>query len=598
MNRINRETFIKQCANISAVAMVSPYSAHLISGTEDSAQINKTEENNLLKRMVEANDKQVTNLLKSMDIQGVWDPRRLGYQFAMLSASFCHPGSVHHQNPQVALHLERIAKQLLELQRHDGTINSGNLESPPDTAFVLEPLCAGMTILMQNKSEALDNSKRNIRKFILQAAEALTLGGVHTPNHRWVICSALARINTLYPEQKYINRINDWLGEGIFIDSDGHFPERSRNYSEVESRSLITMGRLLKMPSLFEPVRKNLEMTYYYMEANGDLVTNDSRRQDQYSSKSIISYYLQYRYMAIFDSNRDFAAITRFIETLEGFEEEIMTHALIYFLEEPLLQKIMSDSNPLPDNYEKLFATSQLARIRRGETTITFFGGVDWPLIIASGRSNSPNFFAYRKGEAILKYMRLSSRFFNMGYFYSEGLKKQEGIYILYKKLEVPYYQPLPARQRNAQGDYKLSPSIDGRFWNKMSFDKRPISNVKTLETTVILKEDNGIAEITFGVIGQEGVMVTIELCFKEGGELSGVTAFDIQTDIHFLKEGMGQYRYGKDTIQFGPGVLAHKFVNRLEGERYSSHHGTLRTEGTMVYLTGMTPFEHKITFS
>jgi hypothetical protein len=594
-NRITRVTFIKQCANISAVATISPY---LFAGTEDGVKINNPSEDDLLQRMVDANDNHVNRLLKSGDTQSNWYPRRLGYQFAILSASFCHPGSVYHHNTQVAMHLERIAKYLLELQHPDGTINSGNLESPPDTAFVLEPICAGMSLLMQNKSEALSNLKADIRKFILRAGKALTTGGVHTPNHRWVICSALARINNLYPEQKYINRINDWLGEGIFIDRDGHYPERSRNYSEVENRSLITMGGFLKRPSLFEPVRKNLAMTYYYMELNGDLVTNDSRRQDQDSSKSIISYYLQYRYMAILDANRDFAAVARFIERLEGFQEGIIDHALIYFLEEPLLQKRMPESDPLSENYEKLFTTSQLARIRRGETTITFFGGVDWPLIIASGRSNSPNFFSYRKGEAILKYMRLSSRFFNMGYFYSNELKKQGGMYILYKKLEVPYYQPLPSEQRNAQGDYKLSPSIDGRFWNKMSFDKRPISNVKTLETTVILKEFMGIAEITFKVSGQDGVMVTIELCFKEGGELSGVTASDIGIGTHFLEEGMGQYRYGKDTIHFGPGVLAHKDVNRLEGERYSSHHGTLRTEGMHVFLTGMTPFNHKITFN
>ena len=578
--------------------MISPYSTRLIAGAEDSAPGNNMLENDLFQRLVDANDRQVAKLLQSADTQRNRYTRGLGYQFAMLSASYCYPGSAHHQNPLVASHLEKIAQSLLEVQRPDGTINAGNLESPPDTAFVLEPLCAGMSLLMQNKSEALNKSKTGIRKFIVRAGEALTSGGVHTPNHRWVLCSALARINALYPEQEYIDRIHDWLGEGIFIDGDGHYPERSRNYSEVENKSLIALGRLLKMPSLFVPVRKNLEMTYYYMEPNGDLVTNDSRRQDQYSSKSIVSFYLHYRYMAIYDSNRDFAAITRFIETLERFEEEILNHALFYFIEEPLLQNKLPDSNLLPADYEKLFDTSHLARIRRGDTTITFFGGVDWPLIIASGRSGSPNFFAYMKGAAILKYMRLSSSFFGMGYFYSEDLKKQGGRYILHKKLEVPYYQPLPAEQRNARGDYELSPSIDGRYWNKMSFEKRPVSNVKTLETTVILEENEGRAELTFQVSGQEDVLVTIELCFKEGGELSGVTASDNQTDIHFLEQGMGHYRYGKDTIQFGPGVLAHKYINRLEGERYSTHHGTLRTEGMHVYLTGITPFEHKITFS
>src|SRR5204862_3338269 len=123
------------------------------------------------------------------------------------------------------------------------------------------------------------------------------------------------------------------------------------------------------------------------------------------------------------DKNSGFSAITTFIENLPGFENEVLNKALFHFLEELLLQEALPVAAPLNDNYEKLFTTSHLLRIRRGSTTTTVFGGVDWPIIIASGRSNSPNFFAYRKGKAILKYARLSSGFFAMGYFYSEGIK-------------------------------------------------------------------------------------------------------------------------------------------------------------------------------
>ena len=162
---------------------------------------------------------------------------------------------------------------------------------------------------------------------------------MHTPNHRWVICAALARLNALYPDKKYITRIEDWLGEGVFIDADGHYPERSGIYSGVEDNALITMGRLLNKPSLFEPVRKNLEMTYYYMEPNGDLVTNDSRRQDQYAAKGIMPFYLHYRYMAIKDNNKKFAAIASQIENMKGFEKEVVEKALFHFLEDTYCNK-------------------------------------------------------------------------------------------------------------------------------------------------------------------------------------------------------------------------------------------------------------------
>ena len=598
MNKLTRQTFIKQCTNIGTVALIAPYSTHLFAGIEGSSiPDDPGPDDDLIQRLLRANDRQVSKILQPVDIQERWNNRRYAYDFTVLSSSYCHPESEHYQNPLIVSKLEKIAASLLQLQNPDGTLDSGNLGSPPDTGFVLEPLCAGVSVLMQNNWEALDKTKQDLTRFIVNAGEALATGGIHTPNHRWVVCSALAWINSLYPDQKYVDRVNAWLADGIFIDSDGHYPERSRNYSAVENRSLITIGRLLGMPELFEPVRKNLEMTYYYMEPNGDLVTNDSRRQDQYSSKHILSFYLHYRYLAIQDNNGRFARITKLIETFDGFDQAILNHALVYFLEEPLFQKKLPEGHPVEVDYEKLFTTSHLLRIRREEKSITLFGGVDWPLIIASGRSNSPDFFAYRNGEAILKYARLSSRFFRMGYFYSEGIMKEGRKYILYQKKAAPYYQPMPAEKRNANGDYKLSQSIDGRFWSKMSFEDRPVSNVKTQETTITLEEVDGRAELTFRIGGPDNVMVTIELCFKEGGELSGAVTSEDQAENYFLEKGMGQYKYGNDTIHFGPGKVEHSYVNRLEGERYSTHRGTLRTDGMHVYLTGKTPFEHTLTF-
>ena len=109
--------------------------------------------------------------------------------------------------------------------------------------------------------------------------------------------------------------------------------------------------------------------------------------------KNIVTYYyFNYRYMAIKDGNKKFAAITRQMENMKSFEDDVLNKGLFHFLEDALLQQPL----PLPvipsDNYEKLFSTSHLLRIRRGNTTATLFGGVDWPLIIASGRSCSPDF--------------------------------------------------------------------------------------------------------------------------------------------------------------------------------------------------------------
>ena len=538
------------------------------------------------------NDAQTRRLL---DAGAMRLGRQIGYDFAVLSAAYSSSASVFHHDPRVVDALDARARKLLEEQNPDGTMNFSNLGSPPDTAFLVTPLVVGMTVLGREASPALAGVSKRMKQFLVKAGDALAVGGVHTPNHRWVVSSALARLHTLYPDPRYTARIDDWLGEGIFNDEDGHFLERSRNYSRVEDSTIITLSRLLNKPALLDPVRKNLQMTYYYMEPDGSLVVNDSRRQDQYETVSILLYYLSYRYMAIRDGNGKFAAIARFMEQMGDFGDVVLKQSLCYFMEDPLLARPLPPSSALSTDFEKLFSTSNLLRIRRKETTTTVFGGVDWPIVIISGRSNSPDFYAYRKNAAALKYLRLSTNFFSMGYFYSEGIRKEGDRYVLYKKEEVPYYQPLPRDLRKTDGDYKLSPSVDGRFWNCMDYSERPVSNVKTLETKVTFQENEGRNELNFSLTGSARITVVIELCFGEGGILSGVTQ---GADGHsFLVEQQATYTYGKDSIRFGPGGGPPVVIEDLAGERYSNHFGNLHTPGMHVYITGTTPFQHTLSF-
>ena len=135
--------------------------------------------------------------------------------------------------------LENATKIFVDAQNKDGTLDAGNLASPPDTGFVVEGLATSLAVLRRAKDPQLTQAEENLTKFLLAAGEALATGGVHTPNHRWVICSALARINSLFPAAKYVNRIDDWLDEGIYIDSDGQFEERSTGiYSRVTVNAL------------------------------------------------------------------------------------------------------------------------------------------------------------------------------------------------------------------------------------------------------------------------------------------------------------------------------------------------------------------------
>ncbi len=257
MKNISRNTFLKQSMGISASLFLIPS----LSFPGFSRPVGM-DESELWNRMVKANDDHVQALMDHGDAANKHGGRSYGYNFAMLASAYCCADSRFHKSTMVVDLLDYTTGKLMENQRPDGTINAGNLESPPDTAFIMEPLCAGVFILHQNKNKQLSLVKSKIKDFVLKTGEALVVGGVHTPNHRWVVCHALARINQLYPDQKYVNRIDEWLSEGIYMDRDGHYPERSMNYSDVENNAFIAMGRLLDRPNLFDAPRKSLEMTY------------------------------------------------------------------------------------------------------------------------------------------------------------------------------------------------------------------------------------------------------------------------------------------------------------------------------------------------
>ena len=68
--------------------------------------------------------------------------------FATLAASYSCPGSSYYRQAALVPLMEKIATYLLRVQGTDGTLDLGNLGSPPDTAFILEPLCLGAGLLL------------------------------------------------------------------------------------------------------------------------------------------------------------------------------------------------------------------------------------------------------------------------------------------------------------------------------------------------------------------------------------------------------------------------------------------------------------------
>ena len=300
-------------------------------------------------------------------------------------------------------------------------------------------------------------------------------------------------------------------------------------------------------------------------------------------------------------------------------------------LEYPELARDLPAAKPLAESYAKVFPKTAMARIRRGDTSATVYGGSDWYMGLgsASGIATNPTFFRLHKGAAVLEGIRMAPAYFTTGFFYSQGLKVEGNSYVLSQTLNVPYHLPLPKEYRNANGQYKLSPDMGtegwlGRFFSKLDFAHRP-KQFRTLSTVVNVTENAGVFELDFDIrqLNDVKVPITIELAFRRGGKLEGVAsaagagaadgtgggggrggkggggrggapAAD-DAGSFLLREGYGTYTMASDKIEFGPGNFA-RAPGRMEAEMIGWVNGSVRAEGDRVYITGLTPFKYKLT--
>lgn len=569
---MHRRSFLISLASAGALSL-APARLRAASASAGSAP--------LLARLVADNDAALPGQLARQQPSGavadaygipnVHDTARL---IAALVCARHAAGSRHHGDAALLDPLARAAAALVAAQHDDGTIDlvATNFHSPPDTAFVVETIGPVASLLRRAADPAEAAVLASLERFLRRAGEALVTGGIHTPNHRWVVCAALALIHARFPDPRYVARIDQWLAEGIDLDPDGQFTEKSTSvYSPVVDRALLTVALRLDRPALFEPVRRNLEMTLYYVHPDGEVVTEASKRQDKYQRGSMARYYYSYRTLARLDGNGRFAAMARQIERHAAGQ---LTRELLTFLEEPDFGAALPDDAPLPEDYAKVFAHSHLARIRRGRVSGTVL-------------AQNSTLFSFRKGAAALEAVRLASAFFGKGQFAGEALVVRDGAHHLEQKLEGPYFQPLSSAQIAGGEHVRMAPNgtlaVDGRA-------ARAQSNIQRLRSRVAVNESDGRFRLAICVDGTEGVPVALELAFRHGGRLEGVEPVPGIDGAYLLKAGEGRYRAGDDTITFGPGRAGHAWT-QLRG-------ALPKWDGQSVYLTGFTPFRLNLDIS
>jgi hypothetical protein len=537
---------------IAASAMASAASAQTTSKLEADA--------------VKRNDDSVEQLLK-LQITNTADKHAGGYRdtyglvngasgSAILdtcAVSFLHKQSKFYRSAELMGRMKLAAAFARKVQGATGNfyLVTTNFNSTPDTGFIL--LGTGSTAVLAKRAGEKELVAL-VQPIVKAGADAMAIGGVHTPNHRWVVSAALAQCNDAFPDPRYVKRIDQWLAEGIDIDEDGQYTERSTVvYNGITNNAFTILAAKLNRPQLLDPVRKNLDAMMYLVHPDNEVVTEISRRQDLNQRGNLGGYYLPLRYLAVKDGNGHYAAMAQTVENRA---------ALRWFMEYPELAQPGPAPKPLPDNYEKTMPVIGVARIRRGPVSATIL-------------RDRNRFFALRRGGAVVEAVRFASAFFGKGQFVASDMKRTGSSYVLTQQLAGPYYQPFdPPRRITTDNFYETR-------------RERRQSEVCRLTQTATITESATGFRVRVQASGTDEVPLAIEINLRPGGKIEGAEAGSAP-DTYLLR-GPATYRAGGDALRIGPGHLEHSYI-QVRG-------AADKLAGPTLYVTGSTPFDHTITF-
>lgn len=490
------------------------------------------------------------------DAYGLHTPGTVAGSLDLYGAAYCQPKSKHFKSRTLAQRILLSAETLRRKQLPSGNFNLliTNFDSTPDTGFITRSMCHGARHLRRAGAADL---YAPIAKVLKRNGEALIEGGVHTPNHRWVCSAAMAQLHELEPDPRLIRRIDQWLAEGIDLDIDGQFSERSTlTYNGVSTDAFTILAIKLNRNHLLDPVRRNLDALTYLLHPGDEVVTEISRRQDANTRGKAQGSWFPLAWLARADNNPVYASIAA------GLSPSMSRQMEFPELTRPV------PTGKIPDDYERLFPSGEYAHIRRGRKS---------SILLLRGNSR---FLGVRSGGAVINAVRVASAFFGKGQFVPQTGFKRQTEYLLTQDLESGYWQPLPK-------PYPFSPTDDAWYATRKDRQNTAVQHLRYHAT--IVETSKGI-RLRLQAAGTDEVPLAIEINCGDGAKLDGVKPAPGVARAWLLPEGgFATIRSGPDTLRVGPGI---------ERSAYTQIRGAQpKLPGDSIYLTGYTPFDHTLEF-
>lgn len=457
--------------------------------------------------------------------------------------------SAYYKSPELFSAMERSLGYTENIQRENGTFDLlvSNFYSAPDTGFIMHTLGRIYRIMDVHAAEEGElKLKDRLLGIIQKAGEGLRDGGFHTPNHRWVEAAGLSIAYNITKDESFREMALMYLAEGIDIDENGEFTERSPGiYNAVNDNAMLILAEELDMPELAGHAAANLEMMFSYFEPDGSVFTQNSVRVDKgegMPGKAFYptNYYHIYLKAAVMTGNPRFAKMADLIyESAYKSAAGVPGNLWLYMTTEEL-QEYEPELEAIPDDIEIFYKPSRIVRKKKGDFCVTLLGG-------------SPNFLFVQKGR-LRCYARMCSSFFAVAQFEAEEIIKTDDGYSMEFTAHADYRWP-----------FETPPSTS--VWDDMDHSKRKRVSKLSLTYTVdfILNEDG--VDMKISTKGCDRVPFKIEFCFTGGCSVEGDGFFiDGTAGNSIITKGAVTASLGTDAITVGPGFAEHKYASAMRG--------------------------------
>lgn len=530
-------------------------------------------------KIVKDNDQRVKNALRIQvtdknspyyggcpDETDLMDAKYTIYRVYDMTAAYSNSGSVYYKDEKLA---ERIVIALDYVERYhheDGLFDliRCNFHSAPDTAFIIKRMLPVLHYLRGiQRDEWQEKIYQKMYAIAKKAAYGLLVGGFHTPNHRWAIASNLLECAEFFDEPKFAETAQIYLAEGIDCNEDGEFAEKSAgNYNRINNDAMITIGRCRKDDTFFEYAVRNLRMMLTYIEPDGTIFTANSTRQDNGKRIYPKNYYWEYLTMGKERNIPEFLDFANYIFRLVEENQLTAPDILIHYMNRPDLIDFEWEGCGRPEDFERVYSESGIARVRRGDISYT----------LMKGKSN----FLYFSTDSLDVAVKIGGCICEHRAFIPETLEKTEDGFLLTQVMKGWYY--LPFKEDQGTSD-----------WWKMDHTKRDKKWGPNLTIEVRVREvENGV-EVNVKLHGIDEAPFRVELAVLGAGKADGdaFCMYGLTGKKILVKQGNVRLSNGMDAIDIGPAFGTHGFIEGIFGSEASDD------RSFTMYYTDYSEFDH-----